>query len=263
MEDNKKDIKKDTERHLTVADFESYFSYLYKKTDKIATAVFMVTDTMNEGDDLKKTIRQSALELMSLTKAGSFSRTIDTQKVIQDILLNFYKLQSLIELSGTMDYISEMNASILVKEISNTIKGSEVKRDEYHKTFGYKVSSSFVLDENIFGVEEEALKDNVPYKGHMSFINKNNIGQLKSPQKKQNESFVLKQERQNNESKKDRREQIMELIKDKKNATIKDLSLIMKDCSEKTIQRELSDMILKGVLDRKGERRWSTYSLKD
>lgn len=264
MEDNKKDIQKDSQGQLTVAHFESYFAYLYKKTDKVSTAIFMVTDSMSDSDDLKKTIRSSALELMSLTKTGSFSRTMDTQRILQDILLNFHKLQSLIDLSGTMDYVSPMNAEILVREISNIIDSASQKRDEYHNVFGYKASPSFVLDTSIFKVEEENfLNTSVAGKGHMSFTNIKDNKTSKPQVKRHIESSSISRNNQNSIPKKDRRLQIMELIKDKKNATIKDISLVMKDCSEKTIQRELADMILGGVLDRKGERRWSTYSLKN
>jgi len=43
--------------------------------------------------------------------------------------------------------------------------------------------------------------------------------------------------------------------------TIKDFTKNIKDCSEKTIQRELLAMVAKGVLKKEGERRWSKYFL--
>lgn len=59
----------------------------------------------------------------------------------------------------------------------------------------------------------------------------------------------------------DRRDAILSVIKNKKKASIKDLSLVIRDVSEKTIQRELLSLISLGVVMREGERRWSTYSL--
>jgi len=52
-----------------------------------------------------------------------------------------------------------------------------------------------------------------------------------------------------------------ESIKDKKKASIKDISLTIRGVSEKTIQRELQALIAEGEVSREGERRWSTYSL--
>jgi len=66
------------------------------------------------------------------------------------------------------------------------------------------------------------------------------------------------------EVKKDnRRVKILELVSKKSGLTIKDFSEVIKDCSEKTIQRELVELVDQGVLVRFGERRWSTYSLKN
>ncbi|HEY4500820.1 MAG TPA: hypothetical protein VJI70_00945 [Candidatus Paceibacterota bacterium] len=60
---------------------------------------------------------------------------------------------------------------------------------------------------------------------------------------------------------KDRRDAVLSVIKDKKKASIKDISTLIRGVSEKTIQRELSALIASGVVLKQGERRWSTYSL--
>ena len=54
---------------------------------------------------------------------------------------------------------------------------------------------------------------------------------------------------------------ILGLLRKKKELTIKDIALVIKDCSEKTIQRELISFIEAGVIKKTGERRWSKYSL--
>jgi DeoR/GlpR family transcriptional regulator of sugar metabolism len=59
-----------------------------------------------------------------------------------------------------------------------------------------------------------------------------------------------------------RQEQITNILKGQSNLTIKDFSKVIKDCSEKTIQRELIELVDKGVIKKAGERRWSRYSLK-
>ena len=42
---------------------------------------------------------------------------------------------------------------------------------------------------------------------------------------------------------------------------IKDLTPVIKGCSEKTIQRELATLVDKGIVNKEGERRWSVYSM--
>jgi DNA-binding transcriptional ArsR family regulator len=58
-----------------------------------------------------------------------------------------------------------------------------------------------------------------------------------------------------------RRERVLSILKDKGEATIKDIIEVVTDCSEKTIQRELTALIKDNIVHREGERRWSKYKL--
>jgi hypothetical protein len=58
-----------------------------------------------------------------------------------------------------------------------------------------------------------------------------------------------------------RRGTIINLLKRKKEIMIKDISPLIHGCSEKTIQRELLSMVKEGILKKEGEKRWSHYSL--
>ena len=65
--------------------------------------------------------------------------------------------------------------------------------------------------------------------------------------------------------KKERREIIIKIIKEKNTATITDIknsaSGVLISCGEKTLQRELISMVSDGVLKKVGEKRWSKYFL--
>ena len=58
-----------------------------------------------------------------------------------------------------------------------------------------------------------------------------------------------------------RREKVINVLRDKGEATIKDIMESVTDCSEKTVQRELISLIKDNVVSREGERRWSKYKL--
>ena len=75
-----------------------------------------------------------------------------------------------------------------------------------------------------------------------------------------NKSFTLK-DTKGHKGHSPRAEQILSVIKDKKSASIKDIAAAVTDCSEKTIQRELIQLIEEGLVKRVGERRWSLYVL--
>lgn len=59
----------------------------------------------------------------------------------------------------------------------------------------------------------------------------------------------------------DRSERIKTVLEAKPQATVKDISEVITDVSEKTLQRELNSLIEKGQVVREGERRWSRYSV--
>jgi hypothetical protein len=53
---------------------------------------------------------------------------------------------------------------------------------------------------------------------------------------------------------------ILEFVRKHKNVSIKDIAKVIKGFSEKTIQRELGTLIQQGLVEKRGERRWSIYS---
>ncbi|MCA9362409.1 hypothetical protein KC906_03455 [Candidatus Kaiserbacteria bacterium] len=59
----------------------------------------------------------------------------------------------------------------------------------------------------------------------------------------------------------DRADRIKTVLEAKPQATVKDISEVITDVSEKTIQRELNSLIERGEVVREGERRWSRYSV--
>lgn len=61
---------------------------------------------------------------------------------------------------------------------------------------------------------------------------------------------------------KDRREAILAVVRQAGSIGIRGIASAIHSVSEKTIQRELQALIDGGVIERTGERRWSTYSIK-
>jgi DeoR/GlpR family transcriptional regulator of sugar metabolism len=60
-----------------------------------------------------------------------------------------------------------------------------------------------------------------------------------------------------------RRDAILSILSTKGPSYIKDISLVIREVSEKTIQRELAQLVLDGQVTKAGERRWTTYALSD
>lgn len=57
-----------------------------------------------------------------------------------------------------------------------------------------------------------------------------------------------------------RQKAILRLIKEKGEISVKDAARVVHNCSEKTLQRELQALVREGVLQKEGKRRWTRYS---
>ena len=60
----------------------------------------------------------------------------------------------------------------------------------------------------------------------------------------------------------DRHEDILNILESKKDASITDICFFFEDCSSKTIQRDLKELIREGKVTKQGDRRWAKYNLR-
>ena len=246
------------------------YDFANKKTEKLVTALYMVTDCMDTDDALKGKLRLLGVELLSNMYNLTSLSPMDKHVYIPIYLNNIHEILSLIEISNTIGFISEMNTLILKKEFNNLVRELQTYQSkDKHFTFTLD-EKMFETKESEFGLEkgdsfnyndQKFIKDKRTTFNTMSFINKKSPLSQIQPKKTNNNSFspIDKQERSN---------KIMTLIKDKKDnqgnqtgVSIKDISLSFTDCSEKTIQRELNNLVLSGKLKKTGAKRWSRYSV--
>jgi hypothetical protein len=243
------------------------YEFANKKTEKLVTALYMVTDCMDTDDALKGKLRLLGVELLSDIYKFSILSPMDKRDFIHTPLSHIYEILSFIEIAYTIGFISEMNTIILKNEFNGLI--TELKSHQSKdKHF------TFTLDQKMFELPElrgepqdlvskgrQYVKDKRTSLNTMSFINNKSPLQNFQTKKTYSSTNVLadKQERIN---------KIIATIKDKKDlignrdgVSIKDISFSFTDCSEKTIQRELNSLVLNGKLKKTGAKRWSRYAM--
>lgn len=224
------------------------YEFVNKKTEKLVTALYMVTDCMDAEDALKNKLRLLGVELLSDMYKLSTLSPVDKQAHISVSLAHIYEALSCIEIASTIGFISEMNSQILKKEFELLAVelGSHKSKDKHF---------TFTLDQSMFDVERQpshpvshtAIKDKrTGY--NMSFTTPRNMSVIKGLNNTRDIA-----------NKQDRADKIVTLIKDKKDISIKDISSAFTDCSEKTIQRELNSLVSKGLIRKVGSKRWSRY----
>jgi len=219
------------------------FINLYKKIERLSSAIFLVSNTITDCYELKRKINDLAISLISYCAAIKDNITTEEIKLLSKMESALMEISSLLDMALVSGLVSSMNTSILKQEFDFLIKSlNELYQHCNEKT---KISNNFFKNDNV----NLALNHLPIVAREENFISTShkNSQQIK--------------EKSVNSRKEFRGKAIIDVIRMKGNASIKDISKSVKGCSEKTIQRKLFSLIQNGILKKNGERRWSKYSL--
>lgn len=237
----------------------------YTKTNKLVTAMYMVTDIMDKSEPIRNKLRTLSIEILS--DIDTENRFILSKKVA--IVLE------LLDMSLALNMISVMNKNILSREFLDLKKALLTPKQNEFSLEGFLVEEDQFPINNIKEINTQ--NNSLIYKGHhKGHIKSTNLGVQKGSTLMKaisDKTFTIQHSDSFDMLKKERRFEIVKIIKNIKDtnpkaggATIKDIkeakNLVLKSCSEKTLQRELISMVKDHVLNKIGEKRWSKYSLK-
>ena len=131
---------------------------LKRKTYKIAAAVHMVTDLIEDNEPIRWKLRQIAVELASDAHTLIHASAKDRVFIFSDFELLATEMMSFISIARSARMISEMNAEILLRELT----GNTERMRTWTETGLYEVEGeisvgksavSFTLNENHFKAE--------------------------------------------------------------------------------------------------------------
>lgn len=245
---------------------DSYGLFVFKKTERIVTAIYLLTGLMSDSEPMKSRLREIATELIS--NALSMSERVWGEEFFQKgIYNNISEISVLFNIAETTKMVSKMNHDILVSELqklSNFLTTSSSNYSSAKIAFSPNIFSgdyNYVPDKsyknNSLDIQDSLdMKSQDLYKGQKDIkdIEKDNVLNKMSPMK-------ISDGEKNIKDKNNRQDIIKSMLKSGVKLTIKDFAKNIKGCSEKTIQRELISMVSSGVLKKEGERRWSKYFL--
>jgi hypothetical protein len=207
-----------------------FLEYVFKKLNRISLAIFIVTNHIGQEEGIRQDIRKKASSLV--LKATELAEGQNSG--FTNINTGLKEILSLMIIANNSGLISKNNTYLIKTEIRDLV----FKIEDHIKN----------LNSKIFEVENKRTY----LKGQ---INTNVLNKITHIQKKEIKSI------KDNNVVADRSKQIIDIVRDKKTVSIKDITDVIRDCSEKTIQRELKKLVDIGILDKSGERRWSVYSL--
>jgi DNA-binding transcriptional ArsR family regulator len=261
---------------------DTNFNYLYSKTEKICTALYMVTNFLATNEPIKWEVRNTSLKflgaVMSLNKATLSSRNIS----MRDISSELFQLKSLFNIAYKSGFISEMNYQVIDQELvklldfltefnaSQISVESELFEEDYFNSELPRVqmeNEESKIKDRISSAENDFYK-NVAYqtnKGHIGQLSYKRQKDIKDTNKRTNKGQMSDtklgsdRNQENKPKNSARREKIIDILKQKGKVSVKDVSAEIPDVSEKTLQRELVSMVEEGIIQKEGERRWSRY----
>lgn len=211
--------------------------YIYKKAEMLAKAIHLITPAFKDSKVLKDRIQKISVDIVD---AAILPPAHARETLARELLA----LISLLRMAKTGGMLSEMNADIIVREAHALVQ----EASSYEEP---KVS----LEETptLATLARLALKKG----GEVSeYVPKETKEQRTDSYKR----HITYKGHTESKEKRSRREAILSILKSKGPSYIKDISTIIRDVSEKTIQRELQALVLEGTVSKIGERRWTTYT---
>lgn len=232
------------------------------RAQKIVAALFLLTNHIDIENPVRLEIRTAATQMLKSVLLGL---KIDD---IKNTILSFLSVAVLTK------EVSPENASIIESELSS-LKVQHMQVSEPVLSHIFMNEKDHVLTEakeTVKSQEISSLKSpeirqrvSAPEVRDVSIAKETNSFQ----KAKVNETYLPVSKGQEIESnvpnkkdeKKARRGRVLEHLSKIELRSIKDISKFFTDCSEKTIQRELNDLVDEKIIVRVGDRRWSTYKL--
>ena len=251
-----------TIRGLSEKDITSV-SYIIEKSSRIASVTLLLADVLEGNTLLKEELQRTAMGLIRDSSFGALS-VRGREALVQQLVV----LHSLLDAYERSGQLSRMNTETLADEV--VALSDFINNIDWHSGRRFADSDLFggEVPREVFTPEPHATYIS-PLKSHERDMQSTvSSPQIRRDDRESREAAkdidtqgrVQYRERVQ-EIQKDRRATILGLVQKKDRITVKDAANLIKDCSEKTIQRELLALVKQGVLKKEGERRWSTYSL--
>lgn len=218
--------------------------FIYKKAERLAKAIHLITPAFSDTVSLKNRIDTIAIGLVdAATLPSSTARAALSRELLT--------LSSILSIAQSSGLLSSMNAELIARETHLLLQ--EVSEYEEPRV-------SFDETPTLSGIAKKAFSTESPQKppAHKQLTQIVRSAETRTTVRK---GHIKDISNPSDIHIKDRTEAVLSVIRNRGVASIKDISTIIRDVSEKTIQRELMALVAAGTINKQGERRWSTYSL--
>lgn len=263
---------------------------LEKKIFELTLALYRVTDFFPPGEALRKHLREKANEIFG--GISEYSRGTDPEREIIVILGKIESVKGYLQIARSMRFVKPINLGVLEREYSSVALVLERELDSLRQAIHEQVLpkeaskesrrknepniSQTPLQEVALSTWDEHAPTPKDYIAGGGAANQENIRQQDgfgdagvvwglTTKNETPRGLRARQEREHLPMKpasqeiNERQRKIIDYIQGVAQAKISDFFSVFQDISSKTIQRDLQDLVVRNVLRKEGEKRWTTY----
>ncbi len=214
--------------------------YVYKKAERLAKAIHLVSPAFRNSPAMRDRIDRIA---MGLVDAAVLPPATARDALARELLA----LSSVLSIARAGGLLSAMNADLIAREAQHLL----------HEVAGYEEPRLFLEDAPTLAELARSSAKQQPQSPRMQGM-----------RTAEREGIQVSSERASSKgqtpetpARGGRQEAILDILSKKGPSYIKDISTVVRDVSEKTIQRELQALVEAGKVTKTGERRWTTYTI--
>jgi hypothetical protein len=253
--DSQKDVQK-TEGAIKFLDYQTLKSSpfgdnrvgerVYRRAERIASAVVLLTNHIDDNESLKIEARKSSVEMLSNILGIRDEMRSPNSPEVNDLKMSVRKTISMVRLLGVSGRISFQNAEIVTEALDELLSFITASRRS-NLSESVSISREDLIDvrESQRFLQERAADRSIK-----------NVSEIKDAA-----GPALSQENtMESHSISTRSQAILEVLHDQGELGIRDIASNLPEYSEKMIQRELADLVAMGKVKKSGSKRWSRYT---
>lgn len=204
---------------------------IQRRVFELTLALYRVTDFFSQGEVLRRHLREKANDIFG--GVGEYGFSGDFQHEAVAIIAKIQSLKGYLNIARSMRFVKSINLTVLEREYDFLADFLHGEMEDTKRTAPKKKEYEV----------KEMSKENLPTWEEFS------VNEKKEPGLEP--IFEAMSERQ---------QKILDHLRRSEHAKISDLAPQFVGISTKTIQRDLQDLVIKNVLKKEGEKRWTVYS---
>ncbi len=234
--------------------------YIYRKSERLAKALQLIGPAFAAAPALRNRLDSVALGLID-------SAILPTPAAREALSRELLALSSILSMARSGNLLSEMNAELIAREAQILLQ--EIASYQEPRLFLEEVTTLAELSKQAAEVRSAAggsapeevgravVEKEPSYKRH----SKGHIKDIEQSVAKLTAAATQGALQNTDDPQYQRQQAIISALRQKGPSYIKDVATLFREVSEKTIQRDLQNLIDSGVVIKEGERRWTKYSV--